>query len=1003
MAGVGISPDRPREILADALARFGFGEDYLKDHVAASDLAALKHYARRHIPQGEGAPRGKPVTVDLLAFVDGHEHNWRTAAVAADLQAVGLRRRNDSAKAAKRLYELTGAPTAVLAAPGGDSLDIWFNCHLAQMVGPVQAPLTTRGLIDVLESHRHQVDRESLSMLRQGQQHLFDKYLYARRDDLVSYLHRGVSNALEGMGTTLTASTDEPREKRLHTAFIRVALALLAARILEDKGALTGADESGDARHILSVASQRWDAFFQEALEKDLSQLEERLVAGQLEDALRCVLAHLTGPVNFGLVTHEMLGDLYEQALLDQRLPEEEGTARAPSAGIHYTPLSIARRLLAAVPLEKLPPSERTVCDFACGSGSFVLAATEALTSVYDERERGSGPSLSQYLKASVLGNDTDPVAALIAKLSYLITYVSKGVTDEHQVPYPCFKEADATRLDFLSTFGKVPSVIASNPPFDAEQPATAFLTHAVKVLAAKKSGNPRYLCMIMPQLFLTGGQQHAEARRQLLAVGRLLEVWEMPEHTVGLHSDHATCAIIAQIGSRAGQQSSAILRVQALRSRRRKAVEAFRDRGVPTWSFLSSHPARDGAQFAFSPVDRVWDGLAKTCPRADAFVQADWGFHHTREGDKVARFRDTPAPGYVPFFRHQSALRPFIVQDADWKESHGKKQSAYWKKGTGPSPKDQCWPKYDSPKIFVTARRNRNARAQLVAAVDTLGIYPAKDFIVLTLQGGWRAQVERIYGPGVPNMPDEEVLLWLCGILNSPLGQAWFAKHGGPRGISGAACSALPLPRGFDPRIGKAVREAASGPGRPLRQGWAAWEACTGCGPSSNLHLRPYPLTAGERMYWAAVAKVNGLVMACYSLAEPEKSDILSYLRATLDPTAAHEYGVGEVPAGATLRILHGQVHRFDLSRQIVRLRFGTRALGGGKTIEMPVPKFMPGWATRARTRFTCRAPSTTDLAMLRNDPWLLRDFRPVPYAYLTGADLERLVGYERPDKREA
>ena len=102
---------------------------------------------------------------------------------------------------------------------------------------------------------------------------------------------------------------------------------------------------------------------------------------------LLCLLSHLTGPVNFGLVTHEMLGDLYERALVAERRVGGESFIKLK--GVHYTPLSITRQILDRIPLEYLPPSHRTVCDFACGSGSFLLAATERLAKLFDPREPG--------------------------------------------------------------------------------------------------------------------------------------------------------------------------------------------------------------------------------------------------------------------------------------------------------------------------------------------------------------------------------------------------------------------------------------------------------------------------------------------------------------------------------------------------------------------------------------------------------------------------------------
>ena len=64
-----------------------------------------------------------------------------------------------------------------------------------------------------------------------------------------------------------------------------------------------------------------------------------------------------------------------------------------------------------------------------------------------------------------------------------------------------------------------------------------------------------------------------------------------------------------------------------------------------------------------------------------------------------------------------------------------------------------------------------------------------------------------------------------------------------------------------------------------------------------------------------------------------------------------------------------------------------------------MPLPRELPGWALREGVEFTCSVPTDCrDVSELLSDPWILRDFRPVPYSYLDEGELEELVGFEHP-----
>ncbi|MFP4120589.1 N-6 DNA methylase [Coleofasciculus sp.] len=156
---------------------------------------------------------------------------------------------------------------------------------------------------------------------------------------------------------------------------IRVAIAFLAARILEDKG-FFGSDSipTNDPRSLLNRTVPRANGFFKKALEESIPHLNDRV--------LQHLAVNLGSRVSFGLVDHKDVGLLYERAI--KELPRELGGTAWSDLQRHYTPVAIAERMLELLPLERLRPEERVIFDPAAGSGSLLLAATSRLAGMSD-------------------------------------------------------------------------------------------------------------------------------------------------------------------------------------------------------------------------------------------------------------------------------------------------------------------------------------------------------------------------------------------------------------------------------------------------------------------------------------------------------------------------------------------------------------------------------------------------------------------------------------------
>ncbi|MFN9858322.1 MAG: N-6 DNA methylase, partial [Pseudanabaena sp.] len=161
--------------------------------------------------------------------------------------------------------------------------------------------------------------------------------------------------------------------------------------------------------------------------------------------------------------------------------------------------MAIAERMLEALPLERLRPSERVIFDPAAGSGSLLLAATSRLAGMTDitSEERNS------YLRTNVIGNDLDPYASWIAQLRYFLASESLGSANEpcqisEVLPFP----EHFTRFDYndlqLESFTVKPRVIIANPPFEEKgnvQEAAKFVEKAISLMEEKSQ-----FAFVLPQ-----------------------------------------------------------------------------------------------------------------------------------------------------------------------------------------------------------------------------------------------------------------------------------------------------------------------------------------------------------------------------------------------------------------------------------------------------------------------------------------------------------------------
>ena len=443
--------DGPRQLLLDSLLRVGYRQEHVELDWPYVNLAAL----------AERRTDTERCRLDIAAFDDDRRHDWETTAVVCDLKSPDALASADAGRQRCRiLFDATAAPNVLFGGP--DTVDLWLRC---ETTSPRRVPgigFNARALRNAFDDNRDSLERESLSRLRGGQRYLFDRVYDARRDQLADFMHVGLEQAIRSFRGTVGESISKSDRDSLELSLSHVAMALLAARIMEDKDFLGKQEEpSSNARRLIERAESASNGFFRYVMESDLSALDRRLGSGTVDTVVSHIMAYLTGPACFSLIKPDMLGDLYERALV----ANDRVGRNVDIKGIHYTPLTIAQHILRRIPIEQIPPSQRCILDPACGSGSFLMAATARLRDAFDANESDAEDDVLEHLRARVIGNDVDNIARLVTRMRYLLHHWTETGSPDG-VPTPQLMEGDGLELQ-AADFGVCrPSVIVGNPPY---------------------------------------------------------------------------------------------------------------------------------------------------------------------------------------------------------------------------------------------------------------------------------------------------------------------------------------------------------------------------------------------------------------------------------------------------------------------------------------------------------------------------------------------------------
>lgn len=748
---------------------------------------------------------------------------------------------------------------------------------------------------------------------------------------LENAIDKALEVELERDGRRKTSEEDKAYLASKYNDVLMVAIAFLAARILEDKGFFgAGQLPTDNPRRLLSLTVSRINGFFKEATLVNLPKLSV--------DALQELALELGTRANFTLVDHRDVGQLYEQAI--QMLPATllEGIDYRASLLVlqrHYTPMAVAERMLERLPLERLRPEERRIFDPAAGSGSLLLASTRRLAFMTDIPNE-----TSDYLAEQVSGNDIDRLSRLITQLRYSLVQESLGSIDWFPAP------SHFGNKDFESftaeNLPNRPRVIVANPPFAEEenlQRAVSFVELAISWL---RDGDQ--FAFILPQSFLSGSTHgFPTARRSLASRCHILEAWQLPEGVVGLTATQPVCVLIGEVGVKS--QPSTIARAVLTRAKK----DAIRSQGFlgPSWIGAIGSGSEDWSSVA-APVISI---PVPTIPLGQLYDVFN-GVVPNKKYKPVSTI-----PGGVECKRYWTL---------NWREAERvwadpecidprRRYIRYGKKYLE-RPREDKKALFDKPKVLIGRSKNRGSRDPLAAHLDTEGYCPNNNiYCICTWEQSGVTLADSNTPRGWRDLGIYRQLLWVLGILSSELARDLVLRMQDSRQLVAERFETFELPMHVDTEIVRVVdsmverdrrREGIPDPD-PLRQALnKAVEASYGNPRRLSLNRTGAPpeLELWKTEYSHHAIVVTGQVIEV----NPDRGEVRLYLDGLLDET---------------------------------------------QESWVPLPPELPGWALDGHVFTADLSGEVETFEALSKRPWALRNFKHTPLPYLTIDELDQQI----------
>jgi predicted RNA methylase len=581
---------------------------------------------------------------------------------------------------------------------------------------------------------------------------------------------------------------------------------LVACRVLEDKNVI---NKQGTASEALQAAQKK----FSENINPGVLA-----APGITKDLVVTVFNQLRSRFAFSSLTTEMLGHLYENALVTPEFRQEHG--------IYYTPRAITKYILSHLPIESIPEEKRVLMDPCCGSGSFLLAGFDRLVSLLPNNLSSS--QAHQYLRTRLIGMDIDEFAVETAVLSLV-------VRDPMNRNGWNIKVEDVQELTARSGSQR-PAIVVTNPPFREIKEGGKRKEFAAEVfMQAITAVAPGGLIgIVLPQSILDS-RSAANARDESMKKCDILEILTLPG---GLFYSNADTAVMMMRKKTSGVGSS--IDATTVRELHSQDLPRFRSAAgfTVTYSVERNRLGVDPEhRFILSPLADLWERLERNCHCLKDFAIIRSGIqvkkddkqsvsHHRRHGD-------------VKFVNRLDAVRAYaLLLDIGSYRPLWLKYGSHLRRAG-----DQTV--FEAAKVLLSSNRNPGTPWRLIAAPGPPGLYFSDNF------------------HGVIPKDGDLPIHVLTAILNSPLANAWFHAHCRKRKVVQATLGELPVPD-IDKKLRKDietlaqhVEKAAISSARKLAEGLF------------------YEGSGNETDPMSFIAELDQLIYSAYNLSSVERRDL--------------------------------------------------------------------------------------------------------------------------------
>jgi type I restriction-modification system DNA methylase subunit len=471
-------------MLADAISNIG--KEINSSRLDTGQLPDFSYTLAETLQWTEGRAQVKQIELGQAQFSKGLIGYQPAAIFTANVNSISNSLLNYAA-----FYAYHAAiPWGLIATKEGTTI---FNSHWLRNNEWFHLPLIrwdeVDKNIDLLEAltpsglEQGQIERLATSTYKP------DKLLYSVDDALVDRLDYWRSEALR------YSQNSDKIDESLQTLFAQ----LFVLRVVEDKSlapllpplsSVSNAQGKVDTTSLNKIFQNARDVIGSELFEiETLQDLPEQVLGGIINDLYTPYnLPQKQLRYNFSWIDVDVLGRAYEKylstvlspiplsgqlSLFDQPVREVERLSVRKSSGVYYTPSYLVDYLVESSldNFQKDNPNQDHVpriADFACGSGSFLVAAANSLIRRLRERDPNKNWAHELVSGKHLIGIDIDERAVIMARLALWIRF-----TQEPQpLPLPRLEQiiihGDSLGEEVWKKLPDSYDIILGNPPFIA-------------------------------------------------------------------------------------------------------------------------------------------------------------------------------------------------------------------------------------------------------------------------------------------------------------------------------------------------------------------------------------------------------------------------------------------------------------------------------------------------------------------------------------------------------